>query len=387
MKPHVVLYTDDPSEGGVAVYIHALACGLVGLGYPVTVVQSEAATAMIDAQRKLGVCHGWLPFHTRKDFARTLTHTADAEEAYVATRPDVVVFANCDPFSNLAAKTVAVKRGIPFVVVENYVFPPVHIPDHLARFLPDLEEHYQRAKTVIAVCQHNLELLRRGFRLPCTKGQVIHYGRPDSFFTQPSVQTRSRLRREWNIPDGAVLCLTVGRLEKIKGYALLLDALKQLLLESIWPSLYFAWLGTGSLEFALKRTLQDAGLHDHVRLLGHRRDVADWLDASDIFILSSYCEGMPLSIMEAMAKAVPVMATAVSGIPEALGGTGLLLPSPAGAAAATVREMVAALPVWARDPRLRAVLGAECKTRAFTMFREQRMIAETRQVLDQALLS
>jgi glycosyltransferase involved in cell wall biosynthesis len=252
--------------------------------------------------------------------------------------------------------------------------------------LTALEDHYQRAKAVVAVSRDNLELLQQGFRLPSTKGQVIHYGRPDRFFAERNLQTRSRLRREWKIPDDAVLCLTVGRLEKIKGYGLLLEALNQLVHESIWPKLHFAWLGTGTLEFALKGRLKDSGLQEHVKLLGYRSDVADWLDAGDIFMLPSYCEGMPLSIMEAMAKGVPVMATAISGTPEALGETGKLLPSPARAPEATVCEMAATVSAWARDSRLRTAIGAECKVRASTMFREERMIAQTRQVLDQAVL-
>jgi hypothetical protein len=101
---------------------------------------------------------------------------------------------------------------------------------------------------------------------------------------------------------------------------------------------------------------------------GRRWDVADCLDGSDIFILTSYCEGMPLSIMEA---------TAISGTPEALGETAKVLPSPAIAAATTIHEMVATLSLWASDRRLRAAVGAECKLRA-----KDRMI--TVQVLDHA---
>jgi hypothetical protein len=159
----VVLYTDDPSEGGVAVYTHALACGLARSGCPVTVVQSQAANPMIDEQKKLGVRHCWLPFNTLTNFSRTMSQEADAEAAYFATRPDVILFANCDPFSNLAAKAGAVKKGIPFVIVEGYVFPPAHLRDR-ARLLPVLENHYQQAKAVVAVSLENLDLLHQGFR-------------------------------------------------------------------------------------------------------------------------------------------------------------------------------------------------------------------------------
>jgi glycosyltransferase involved in cell wall biosynthesis len=382
----LVLFTDDPGEGGVAIYVHALACGLARRSYTMTVVQSQSGNPMIDERKTLGVCHYWLPFNTRENFLRTMTNEADVEEAYLATRPDLILFANCDPFSNLAAKNMAVKKGIPFVIVENYVWSAARLSDELARFLPALKDHYQRARAVVAVSQNNLELLQQGFGLPSNKGQVVHYGRPDYFFTEPGEQTRSRLRRDWKIPEDAVLCLTVGRLERIKGYQLLLAMLNRLVHESIWPRLYFAWLGAGSLELALKGKLKDSGLEDQVRMLGHRWDVADWLDTSDLFILPSYCEGMPLSILEAMAKGVPVMATAISGNPEALGETGKLLPSPVGGAEATIREMAATLLSWASDSRQRTAIGAGCKARASAMFREERMLAETRQILDRAML-
>ena len=114
------------------------------------------------------------------------------------------------------------------------------------------------------------------------------------------------------------MCLTIGRLENIKGYRLLLSALCQWKDTPLWPKLFFAWLGSGSLESSLRSSLEEMGLADHVLMPGRRWDVPDWLDAADVFLLPSYCEGMPISIMEAMAKGLPVMATAVSGTPEEL---------------------------------------------------------------------
>jgi len=382
----IVLYTDDPEEGGVAVYTHALACGLARLGYQVTCVQTEASNPLIGRQRETGVQHQWLPFHTRKNFRRTMMNESDAEEALTATKPDVVLFANCDPFSHIAAKTVAVRRGVPFVVVENYVWPYPKIPQRLAKFLPALEDHYQHAKAVVAVSQDNLELLRRGFQLAGDKGQVIHYGRPDSFFAPRNPEARDRLGRECQIPRDAVLCLTVGKLERVKGHQLLLEAMRALASRPVWSTLYFAWLGAGSLESTLRARIEECRVGDHVKMLGHRWDVLDWLDASDLFLLPSLCEGMPLSIMEAMAKGLPVMATAVSGTPEELGDTGKLLASPYLDSEATVADLVATLEQWAGDRELRASMGAACRARASLIFREERMIAQTRRVLDLAAL-
>src|SRR5205823_10081808 len=122
-----------------------------------------------------------------------------------------------------------------------------------------------------------------------------------------------------------------------------------------------------------------------VHLLGQRRDAVDWLSAADVFVLTSLAEGMPLAVMEAMAKGLPVMATAVSGVPEELGTTGRLLPDPKRAPEALMRVLVAAIEAWAASAELRRSLGAACQERARVMFREERMLAETRAVIERAL--
>ena len=181
---HVVVYSDDPDEGGVAVYTHALSCGLARLGYDVTCVQSETSNPRIDEQRQLGVRHHWLRFHTRQDLERSFTDLQDAEEALAATRPDLVLFANCDPFSHFAAKTVAPGRGLPVMVVESFVSPDADLEPNNSQaewFLHTVANHYHQARAVVAVSQDNLELLHSHYGLPAGKGEVIHYGRPDHY--------------------------------------------------------------------------------------------------------------------------------------------------------------------------------------------------------------
>jgi glycosyltransferase involved in cell wall biosynthesis/predicted O-methyltransferase YrrM len=388
----ILICNDDSDISGVAVYTHSLACGLARLGYEITCLQTENDSPMIGEQRQFGVQHCWLPFSTRGDFWRTMTKETDAAEAFAAVKPDVVVFADCDPFSHIAAKKAAEAGGYPFVIVENYVWSHPKLPRKIAQFLPDVATSFERAKAVVAVSRNNLDLLHHKFGLPPDKGQVIHYGRPDRFFAPPKPGVRARLREEARIPMDAIVCMTVARLEKVKGHELILDALR--LMRSM-PSrsvglsadkLFFAWIGTGSLRASLEEALQENGLAKQVKLLGQRWDVVDWLDASDLFILPSLCEGMPLSIMEAMARGLPVMASAVSGVPEELGDTGKLLPSPLEDSDATVREIVATLEQWASDAHLRKSIGAACQSRASSMFREERMIDETRHVIDRAAL-
>ena len=87
--------------------------------------------------------------------------------------------------------------------------------------------------------------------------------------------------------------------------------------------------GDGELRPRLEALIRELRLQDVVRLLGWRRDVADLLHAMDIFLLTSLFEGLPRAVLQAMAAGVPVVATAVDGIPEVVedGVSGLLVPA------------------------------------------------------------
>ena len=101
-----------------------------------------------------------------------------------------------------------------------------------------------------------------------------------------------------------------------------------------------------------------------LRFLGVRADVADILRASDVFVLSSRWEGNPMSVMEAMAAGLPVVSTAVGGVPELVqeGATGLLVPSEdTGALACALQALV-------DDPARRQAMGAAARQHAIAHF-------------------
>lgn len=385
-QKRIVLWTDDHSQGGVASYVDAMSCALARMGLDVTVVQSQVEGPRQATQRELGVKHYWLPYDTRQDADRTANNLQDAEQAYAAIRPDVLVFANCDPASHIAAKRVAIGQGIPFIIVEGYAYVVQEPAPAYARCIQIAAEHYRQAKAVIAVSRDNLDLLHTYFGLPPGKGEVIHYGRPEVFFRPADPAVCATRRRELGIGSQDVMCLTVGRLEPVKGYDCLLGALEQLRGMPVWKHLHFVWIGGGELEREIRAWLEKMAVADHVHMLGQQNDVIGWYDASDLFILPSRFEGMPIAIMEAMAKGLPVMASAVGGIPEELGPTGRQLTSPLSDAAATVNEIVSTLEAWASDPTLRRSAGQASQARAEEMFREERMVDETLSVIERALL-
>ncbi|MDP4119782.1 MAG: glycosyltransferase [Bacillota bacterium] len=121
-------------------------------------------------------------------------------------------------------------------------------------------------------------------------------------------------KTELNLPENAKTVLSVGRLSPEKGYDVLIKAAKKCINDD--DSLYFLIAGDGELKSSLQNLINDNGLKDHVILLGYRSDVSKLLAAADIFVLSSYFEGLPNSVMEAMAMAKAVVSTNAGGAGE-----------------------------------------------------------------------
>jgi len=187
---------------------------------------------------------------------------------------------------------------------------------------------------------------------------VIHNG-VDLNLYHPMPEARRRLLRDqWGAVDQDVVVLAVGRLEPVKNHAVLLRALADSL--RAVGTLRLVILGAGSQEVDLRRLAGSLGLGTRIRFLGFRTDVADCLRAADVFVLPSATEGLPMSLLEAMAAGLPTVATRVGGIPDALGNP------PAGILVAPndVDELARALVSMARSPQLRAGLSKLAPPRA-----------------------
>ncbi|PSB24646.1 glycosyltransferase [Stenomitos frigidus] len=300
MTKHILLYA-SPAIGGLLPYNHAIVCALATLGYQMTHVQDipdalvelfgsegmektrQRADWFVAQQKQVGVQkHIWLEG----------AKAAEAEKIIAEAKPDLLIVSNGGPVANFFPKRAAIKYGIPFIVVEHLVHPikPKEVPEAYA----ELAQQYRDARAVIAVSQDNLRLLQKLFGLAEDKGQVIYCGRPATYFEPPDLQVRSRLRQQWGIPDDAVVCFTAARMDIIKGYQYQLGAIKRLKQTPAWEHLYFAWAGTGTLADHFKQMVKQAGVGDRVKFLGELGQINEWLDASDIFLLPSESEGLPL---------------------------------------------------------------------------------------------
>ena len=180
------------------------------------------------------------------------------------------------------------------------------------------------------------------------------------------------MREALGIPADAVVSITVGRMDLVKGYQYQIAAMKPLRASPAWPSLRFVWVGDGGLAEQLRGLAARLRIDDKVHLLARRNDVPDLLDAADLFVLPSLFEGMPLAVIEAMAKGLPVVASAVSGTPEALGDAGRVLATPV-RNPAFPQALAAAIERLVLDPSERRDLGAAARARAEPCFRASRM--------------
>jgi glycosyltransferase involved in cell wall biosynthesis len=138
---------------------------------------------------------------------------------------------------------------------------------------------------------------------------------------------RRQARDELGVEDGTALVVTVANLRADKDYPTLLRAARRAL--DTGASIRFAAVGQGPLETEIRAEIGRLRLGDAFVLLGYRPDVLDVLAAADLFTLSSRAEGYPVSVMEALALGLPVVATAVGGVGEAVrsGMEGTLVPA------------------------------------------------------------
>jgi len=179
------------------------------------------------------------------------------------------------------------------------------------------------ADLFVAVSSATADTARANRECSPDKLRVVVNGTDLSRFPAPE-GARDATRRELGIPANARVLVTIGRLVKEKNHALLLRALAPLLRDDRQLIL----VGDGPLRDDLRARIRELDNGRYVHLTGARHDVPALLAAADAFVLSSDSEGLPIGLLEAWAAGLPVVSTAVGGIPAAVRSdeTGLLVP-------------------------------------------------------------
>lgn len=177
------------------------------------------------------------------------------------------------------------------------------------------------------------------------------------------------VRQRFGLTDDRVVIGHVGRFAPVKNHIMLLDSFRRARDRS--PQLFLALVGDGPLRDAIESSAADLGISQHVGFVGQTMDVAAACRDFDIFVLPSHLEGTSISLLEAMATGLAVVATAVGGTPDLLGtdgDTGMLVPP------GQPDRLADALAALAADPALRARLGARARERVLVLYAEDAML-------------
>jgi glycosyltransferase involved in cell wall biosynthesis len=208
-------------------------------------------------------------------------------------------------------------------------------------------------------------MVAEGFPARCIR--VVHNGiEPGG---RPTVTQRHEARAALGLGRDAFVIGTVGRLDPVKNLAVMLQ-LAAVLREKVKQS-FAVIVGDGPERTALQAKAAELGVADSVIFAGYRSDVRSLMPAFDVYLNCSTYEGVSLTILEAMAASLPVVATPVGGNPEVVVDheTGYLVP-------ARPRSMAEAVARLAFDARLRRTMGDAARWRVIRHFSIARMVDE-----------
>lgn len=226
----------------------------------------------------------------------------------------------------------------------------------------------------LAVSGEVKDRLCQDLRVPESKVEVVHNGIRLPSQTLPADPALIALLRNGNRQS---IVFTPARLHGQKGHTYLLEAAAQV------PDAVFILAGDGPEKDSLEAQARKLGLERRVRFLGQRQDVPQLLACCDLFVLPSLFEGLPLSVLEAMASGKPVIATQIGGTSEAVihGKTGLLVPPRNSTALAdAIRSMLA-------NPAMAAQMAVAGKQRVRALFSSESMVTGVTRVYDALLQS
>lgn len=197
------------------------------------------------------------------------------------------------------------------------------------------------------------------YRLPADQVRMIYNG-IDFSEISPKI--------DYGTQVGQAKVIHIGRFAEQKNHMGLVESFK--IVHDTFPDAILKLIGTGDLEALVKSKVKELHLENCVEFLGLKSKVYNDLNEADIFILPSLWEGMPITLIEAMATGLPIVATSVGGVPDMIddGITGLLVDIDRGKISAALQKLIA-------DRDLRMTLGKAARV-ASAGFSSQKMAGE-----------
>jgi len=354
-----------PGVGGAQTYVETVALGLGRLGYRVAVACNDdpalvARCAAVADVFPLAVPYGVSPWRDLRYFRHLLGFLR--RERFDIVQTSAV---KASLYGRLAARLA----GVPVVIFTAHGFP-FHEYMHpvLRGALQTLERLMSRWCTDMVVSVSEAD------RRDAVAAGIVPPGRittiQNGIDVSPSTPEGPAARRALGLDARAPVVGMVGRLARQKAPGDFLRAAALVARE--FPAATFLVVGDGPLRATLEGLARELGIADRVRFLGFRDEVPVVLAALDVFALSSLWEGLPLTILEAMAAGKPVVATSVNGVAEVVqhGRTGWLV-SPQ-----QVEQLAAHIVTLLRDPGIARSMGEAGRRRVRERFSIERTVAE-----------
>jgi glycosyltransferase involved in cell wall biosynthesis len=361
----VYIVTRADSVGGVQIHVRDLAAALRVQGHSATVITGGKGpfVDLLQAQEipTISLEHLGVPIHPLRD----LQALREIHAALTELQPDLVALhsSKAGVLGRLAARSV----GIPaLLTAHGWNFTP-GIPGLQARIYRGIERCAgPLTSTIITVSEFDRRLALEAGLVPEDRIVTVYNGIPDI--------PASRRADPGQTPPRLVM---VARFEPQKDHSSLLTALARLQDEP-WE---LDLIGDGPLRAQMESMAAGLGLGGRVRFLGHRTDVDEILARAQISLLVSNWEGFPLTILEAMRARLPVVASSVAGIAEAISEevTGYLVPR------GDVRLLQDRIGRLLRDPGLRTRMGTHGRSRYEQHFTLDHFVTQTLAVYQNVL--
>lgn len=220
--------------------------------------------------------------------------------------------------AGFVGRAAAWLAGVPVIVhtFHGHVFRAHYSPLLVGLFIFLERATARLSDTIITLTQSLRHELVEDFRIArASRMTILPLGLDLDAFAQAPRKT-GVFRSQWGIRPDAALIGIVGRLVPVKNHALFLRAAA--LVKAQLPDAHFVIVGDGELRADLEAQVDILGLREAVVFTGWQRDLVPFYSDLDVLVISSVSEGTPTPIIEALAASVPVVATAVGGVPDML---------------------------------------------------------------------
>jgi glycosyltransferase involved in cell wall biosynthesis len=292
----------------------------------------------------------------------------------LADKPDIL---HCHLIpSNIIAKPLGALLGVPVIINHDHTNDPHRIDNKILLALDKSTNRF--AHHIIAVAAACRDFLTTHESIPPEKISLVPNAIDLRRFS-PGEASRDEARAGLGLPAASRIVAGVGRLNSQKNFALFLDIAAQL--AHRFPDLHFLLAGDGPEEQMLREKASALGIVNRVTFSGYVADTRLVYLAADVLLMPSRYEGLPMTLLEAMAMGLPVVASKLDGIAEVIGdgAEGFLVPSDD---AALFVERTAVL---LADAELSSRISKNARAKIEASFSVERMTSSVEDIYDRFL--